>query len=61
MRPEDAARSLEQIARDLDLVVFRLERDGPEAEAERREERRRLRRELDQLRERLEDLARALG
>jgi hypothetical protein len=58
MSPKDAARELELVARDLDLVVFRLERDAPEGAAE---ERRRVRRELELLRERIEALARALG
>ena len=58
MSPTDAARQLEQIARDLDLVVYRLERP-PEREPAR--ERARLRRELDGLREQIEDLARGLG
>jgi phage shock protein A len=57
MSPSDAAAALERIARDLDLVVYRLERPTEEAEAERR----RLRRELDRLRERIEDVSRALG
>jgi hypothetical protein len=60
MSPKDAARELELVARDLDLVVFRLERDPPGADAAG-EERRRVRRELDVLRERIEALARALG
>lgn len=61
MRPDDAARSLETVARDLDLVVFRLERDGPPDAEALRAERKRLRRELEALRERIEDVARALG
>jgi hypothetical protein len=55
------ARELSEIAKDLDLAVYRLERGAPQdAEATKRE-RFLLRRELDQLRMRVEDVARALG
>jgi hypothetical protein len=60
MTPKDAARELELVARDLDLVVFRLERDAPAGVEGAREERGRVRRELEGLRERIESLARAL-
>ena len=61
MSPSDAARALEQVARELDLVVFRIERDPPGSDASALlAERRRLRHELEHLRERLEALARAL-
>ncbi|RME28385.1 MAG: hypothetical protein D6798_02500 [Deltaproteobacteria bacterium] len=54
------ARAVEDIARDLDLLVFRLERP-PARDAEGiAVERVRLRRELEQLRDRLQDVARAL-
>jgi hypothetical protein len=60
MSPKDASRALEELSRELDLIVYRLERPapapGPEADAERK----RLHRELDGLRDRLDGLARAL-
>lgn len=59
MTPAEAARQLDRIARDLDLAVFALERPPP-ADAEPAVARQRLRRELDGLRERIEDVARAL-
>lgn len=49
----------EDISRDLDLVVYKLERTPPSAEA-LTDERRSLRRELEQLRDRLNDLVRDL-
>ncbi len=58
MSPTEAAHELSLLARDLDLVVYRLERP---AEQPPEQERPRLRRELDRLRERLEDIARGLG
>jgi transposase len=54
---------LEDLARDLDMVVFRLEREptGPPPEVDRvLAERRRLRRDLEGLRDRLEELARGM-
>ena len=67
MSPSDAARALEELARELDLVVYRLERPpGPPREPvpdpleALKRERIQLRRELDALRERLEDVARGL-
>lgn len=61
MTPQDAARALEIVARDLDLLVFRLERDPPALDTSALlAERRRLRNELDHLRERVEALARGL-
>jgi hypothetical protein len=59
MSPEDTSRQLEQIARDLDLTVFSLER-SPQNEEGLRAERTRLRRELERMRDRLEGLARNL-
>lgn len=49
----------EDISRDLDLVVYKLERAPPSPEAID-DERRSLRRELEQLRDRLNDLVRDL-
>jgi hypothetical protein len=60
MSSDDAGRQLEQLARDLDLAVFALER-SPTSEEALRTERIRLRRELESLRDRLEDLARGLS
>lgn len=45
-----------EIARELDMVVFRLEQRGSEDEASLREERKRLRRQIERLRDRLQDL-----
>lgn len=60
MSSDDAGRQLEQLARDLDLTVFALERSPPSEEA-LRTERIRLRRELEALRDRIEDLARGFS
>ena len=60
MSPKDAARALEALARELDLVVYRLERPAPALAPEAEAERRRLHGDLDALRDRLESLARAL-
>ena len=50
--------SLEDLARDLDMVVFRLERDlTPD---QWNDERRRVRKDLERLRDRIEDAARKL-
>jgi hypothetical protein len=52
--------ALHDVIRDLDLVVYRLERE-PDGSSERRHlERRAIRNELERLRERLEDLTRLL-
>ena len=52
------AWTVDEIARELDLVVFELEQVKADAdEAALREERRLLRRRLERLRERLQDLA----
>jgi hypothetical protein len=59
MSPKDASRALEELARELDLIVYRLERPAPGA-PDAEGERRRLHRELDALRDRLETVARAL-
>ncbi|MCA9491129.1 MAG: hypothetical protein KC621_14465 [Myxococcales bacterium] len=61
MSPQDASRRLDEVARDLDLALYRLERAPPEAPEQVRAERQRLHRELDALRERIEDVSRALG
>ena len=52
---------VEELARELDMVVFRLERSpqAPEVDAMLRE-RRRVRSELEALRDRMEELARGL-
>jgi hypothetical protein len=51
---------VDEIARELDLVVFRLERSGPDDPEPVVAERRRIRKELEQLRDRLSDVARDL-
>ena len=68
MDRRQSAFAIEDIRRDLDLVVFRLEREGtPPAEptpADPKQwarERQALRRELEELRDRLADLAMDLG
>jgi hypothetical protein len=59
MTPAEAARQLDQIARDLDLVVFSLEPSAARpSDGGRGGER--VRRDLESLRDRLADLARAL-
>jgi len=55
------ARTLEDIARDLDLVVYRLESSAPADPTKAKDERQRTRRELDRLRKAIEDVARELG
>lgn len=60
MSSSDVGPSLEEITRDLDLVVFRLERAPPEGISELLHERQRLLKELESLRDRLEDLSRSL-
>ena len=62
-RPMASAREhLEELTRDLDMVVFRLERPHPpEAPPEAWvRERTRLRRELARLRDRMDDVVRGL-
>jgi hypothetical protein len=54
------ALQLSEIARDLDMVVFRLERPVADERETIVAERERLRRELEQLRDQLNDLARAM-
>jgi len=58
MSSERAAWEIEDITRELDLLVFRLE-IAPETPWE--DERRELRRQLDRLRERLQDALRQLN
>jgi hypothetical protein len=53
----DFTFSVEEIAHDLDMLVFRLETAQPEDKEELLRERARLRRELERLRDRLNDLA----
>ncbi len=57
---ERAATEVDAISRDLDLVVFRLERPPTPEPAKLLAERRQLRQELERLRDRLTDLARSL-
>lgn len=60
MSPDEAARQVEQIARELDLTVFTLEREpGDPQDLVKRH--RALRRELERLRDALEELARAMS
>ena len=54
-------RTMEEIARDLDLAVYRLERPAPEDDEARDAERTRLRRELEQIRDRLNERLRRQG
>lgn len=59
--PTEQAHRLDAIARDLDLVVYRLERQPPNEPTALLAERRKLRRELDGLRERMLGVLRELG
>ncbi|MBX2796840.1 MAG: hypothetical protein KTR31_04200 [Myxococcales bacterium] len=59
MTPSDASRALEDLSRELDLIVYSLERPLEDRDPVR--ERAVLRRNLERLREQLDDLARALG
>jgi hypothetical protein len=59
MRPDEVRRRVEEVTRDLDLALYRLERPAPDAEPEA--ERRRLRRELERCRDRLQSLTLDLG
>jgi hypothetical protein len=61
MTPSAIASNIDDIARDLDLLVYRLEVDSPRDADAVSAERKRLRRELESLRERLEDLVRLVG
>lgn len=58
--PTQHARTLEAISRDLDLIVFRLERDVTDAK-KLAQERREIRRELERLRDHVADLASDMG
>lgn len=49
--------TLQEIARDLDLVVYQLERPELDDAEKRSEQRRRIRKELERLRERIEEAA----
>jgi len=55
----DAAQRLDDVAREIDLIVYRLEQPSPQV-TEWEKERLRLRRELELMQRRLEDLAREL-
>ena len=59
MNQADAALRLDDVAREIDLLVYRLEQPPVEM-AEWEKERLRLRRELELMQRRLEDLAREL-
>lgn len=59
MLPARTQSEIEEIARELDLLVFALELPRPD-EVNETQERQRIRRELDRLRERLDDLVRGL-
>ncbi len=59
MLPARTQSEIEEIARELDLLVFALELPRPD-ETHENQERQRIRRELERLRERLEDLVRGL-
>jgi hypothetical protein len=61
MRSAEAGRHLEQLARELDLVVFRLEQAARSPEPIPKLERDGLQRELESLRDRIENLSRDLG
>ena len=61
MSPSDAVRDLEQISRDLDFLIFTLERKQPPRLADPPVERKQLLRELEALRDRLDEVARTLG
>ena len=52
--------TINDVIRELDLVVFQLERKPPADESARDAERKRMRRELERLKEVLEDLSKAL-
>ncbi len=54
------ARSVEEAARDLDLLIFRLERPAPRDQEGVDLERVRVRRELEAIRDRLQDAVRAM-
>jgi hypothetical protein len=60
MSPTDTVRDLEQISRDLDFLLFTLERSQPPRLLDPPAERKRLLRELEALRERLDEVVRSL-
>ncbi|MEO0604574.1 MAG: hypothetical protein AAF211_24275 [Myxococcota bacterium] len=59
MNQADAAQRLDDVAREIDLIVYRLEQPPP-GSTDWERERNRLRRELETMQRRLEDLAREL-
>jgi len=61
MRSAEAGRVLEQLARELDLVVFRLEQAARSNDPLPASERAGLRTELETLRDRIESLSRDLA
>jgi hypothetical protein len=61
MRSAEAGRVLEQLARELDLVVFRLEQAARSKDPVPASEREGLQKELETLRDRIESLSRDLA
>jgi len=59
MNQADAAQRLDDVAREIDLIVYRLEQPSSGV-SDWEKERSRLRRELEVMQRRLEDLAREL-
>ena len=55
-----AALALDDIARDLDLVVYALEKTPPDDKAEAETEREALKQEIERLRDRVEEIVRGL-
>ncbi len=58
--PPRVVAELDTLLRDLDLVVFRLERELPPDADRLRADRRHVRRELERLKDRLDELVRSL-
>ena len=59
MTPSDLQMALDELARDLDMVVYRLERQAPDTIDAHMLERSRLRHELELMHRRLEVLVRS--
>ena len=60
MNNNDIMYEIEDISRDLDMVVYRMEQTPGAEPVEIQNERTAVRKELEQLRDRLQDLARKL-